>query len=809
MSEPVRPSIALVFGAVAPPQGDVVELTAHLGCSKEVGSYEVTLHNYGGKYSPGGATPITVGMDGTISLGRGATCPLLMTLRVEDVNYESNPNESYVTISGRCWGERLFRRVVTKTYTSQKGEAIVKDLLDYYVGLSHVRSSVELVENTDTTYTKLEYTDSPVWDILKYIAESADKAGVIGYDFRVAPDGKFEFFPKFSKTNSTTIVDNIDVKTKYRKNITRVRNKITIYGIADKSVPTDKVSWTRSLTPSDGTWTATSGSVSTDATGAPDGGACIKLSATSLYYGGCVFTLGSGKEVNGELYPLINLQAKLDEVYSGTGVLNLFDVNDKIASKNITVTPDDAWHIIEVGVGSAYANQWESVQSGFDWTKIWRVRVTFYFSKNVDTGNFRIHQLYFGGRRYSAIVQDSASQAAYGLREYVETDEELWSDNECTLRANALLAYLKNPAEYLTLVSTLLDYGSSPILAGDKVHVHLPVEGVDSDFRVESAEYRVPSGGQTLEITLELGKEPPQLADYLYGLRTFTVNVEKLSRTKLGKRGVPVGTGGGSGGSNSYFNSNVEIDKTSPVLNLLTSRVLKAAFGFDGANVFVVSYLGDLILRAQSAIIRPYADGSDDLGSSSFQFKNLYLKYACKAASLDIGGYTVITTGRVIQNATADASIINAGRFGLARFPEGTAGYVLEAQGAGFDPMYVNPNERFIPAGHGHAAGDIIGNFAESQVPNVYTGVITFQAGIITNSVNCTNWHLADAIFANEFVMTEAEKMGFPKGIVFLDDKGNPLMVLSKKGNLHVAGKVKLGLPKKRKGAGLGGGKAS
>jgi hypothetical protein len=201
------PSIALVFGAVAPPQADVVEMLVHLGCSKEVSSYDITLHNHNGKYSAGGATPITVGLDGSISLGRTPNCPLLMTLRVEKVRYQSSPTESYVTVSGRCWGERLFRRVVTATYSGMKGEEIVKDLMDYYAGLSHVRGSTELVENTDTTYTELEYEDSPVWDILKYVAESADKTGTIGFDFRVSPDGKFEFFPKLSKTNSTVITD--------------------------------------------------------------------------------------------------------------------------------------------------------------------------------------------------------------------------------------------------------------------------------------------------------------------------------------------------------------------------------------------------------------------------------------------------------------------------------------------------------------------------------------------------------------------------------------------------------------------------
>ena len=683
MSEPARPSIALVFGSVTPPQGDVVELFLHLGCTKEVSSFEVKLQNWNKKYSPGGTYPISVGMDGSISLGRGATCPLIMTCKVESVTCKSTPDEHYIIVAGRCWGERLFRYTVTKAYAAWKGEDIVKNIIDYYAGLSHNRGGTELIEDTDTTYTSLDYNESPAWDILKLMAQTSDKSGVIGFDFRVAPDGKFEFFPVLSKTNSTTLVEQIDDSCTYRKDISRVRNRIRIYGVADKSIPINKVEWTRSLTPSDGVWTGSSGVVSVDATGAPDGGACIKLSVPgAAYYGAVVFTLNPSSAINTEIYPLLNIQFKLDDTYSGPGVLTLWDANSKAASKNISISPDEAWHVFEIGVGSAYVNQWETIQAGFDWTQIRVVKLTFWFPESVGAGDFRIHALYFGGRRYSSTQEDAASQAAYGIREYAETDEELWTDNECELRAKGLLNYLKSPAEYLTLVSTVIDYGSTPILAGDKVHVHLPNENVDSDFRVESVEYRVLNECQVLETTLELGKEPPQLADYLYGLRTFTVNVEKLSRTKAGKRGVPVSTGGGGGSGGSYFNSNVEIDKTTPILNFLTSRVLKAALGFDGANFFVGSYLGDLVLRAFSTVIRPYVDGSDNLGSSSFRFNSLYLKTDFWTAGVQVVG--------------------SDGRVTLAAFPRDTAGLIIEAQGAGFYPMYVNPNNRYTPAAHSH-----------------------------------------------------------------------------------------------------------
>jgi len=120
------------------------------------------------------------------------------------------------------------------------------------------------------------------------------------------------------------------------------------------------------------------------------------------------------------------------------------------------------------------------------------------------------------------------------LREIVEVDEELWSDAECDSRAKALLAMLKSPAEKLTLRSTVIDFGDLPILAGDTVHVELPNENVNGDFRVSSVEYFVDAKTQTLETSLELGREAPLLADYMFALRS---KMDHLSRYKTAKRG--------------------------------------------------------------------------------------------------------------------------------------------------------------------------------------------------------------------------------------------------------------------------------
>jgi hypothetical protein len=757
------------------------------------------------------------------------------------------------------------------------------------------------------------------------------------------------------------------------------------------------------------------------------------------------------------------------------------------------------------------------------------------------------------------------------------------------LRAKALLDYFKNPAEYLTLRSTVIDYGLTPSLPADKIHVHLPNENVDSDFRIESVEYNVDAKVQTLGVIYELGKIPPQLADYLYGIRATTVTVEKLARTKLGKKGIPsVNYGGGMGahhtghetgdetgaqwptegeggwdkitgwispkflgpfedsaaiikfrtqnkagstpvdhqfspsddehgvfGSESlrwkethsmygyFYNSlrlkvaaeanakafldlvslqfgpggevapdtyikrlgdaqfevraslfpdttqlrdlgstsktwrnlwlevaeivdnlhirtdaalfvegkcrghfvpdtasiydlgssalpwndlylggalkkllggvavdllpdatdsrdlgstskvwsdiwamrvhvgdNVHVPAGSTLfmdsglvrgglipdtdnfydlggggkywkdlflagklmaltggvaIDLLPDATTSRDLGSSSkawqdvwANVFVVGdhvwipsgctifmdggevrghliadtqsiydlgsaakpwrdlYLGGALKQLLGGValdllpdatgtrdlgsaakawddiwamrlhvgdnvhildgstlfmdvgaevhgnLIPDANATYDLGSDAKKWSSLYVNGLGKLGWLNIGAFTVITSGRVLQNVTADAAIITSGRFGLARIPEGSSGYVLEAQGAGFDPMYVNPNGRYTPAGHNHAAGNITsGVLDEARCPNVYSGQIHFNGGIVTNSVNCANFSMTDLVFENDFRITEAEKLGFPKGLAFLDPKGKILMFLDGAGNVEVFGKLK------------------
>jgi hypothetical protein len=533
------PVVAIVFGTVAPPQKDVIELTLHLGQTNEVSSFNCVLQNFDGKYSSGSPNEIVEGVDGSISIGRGANCPLIATIRVEDVEFistvENNRIFHYVRVKGRCWGERLFRRVVTKTYENMKGEAIVKDIIDNYVGLSHVRDSTELIENTDTTYTKLEYENTPVFDILKYIASTADKAGVIGFDFRIAPDAKFEFFPRNSKTSPLSLNERIEFSS-YSKDIHRVRNKIWVFGAAEKKYPGDGDSWTETLdidNDSIDDWQSGggTGSVSLATDRVAVGTYSIKHTTnTPDYYGRLRLIIPSGWQPNLNKYPSIQFQINREGAFSSGATIILQDNTGKWAVGEFNIAEADRWHLIQFNAGKKYESEWNWVDAGFNWEIINEIMWDVHFP-GTGTGSFWVDNLFFNRARWEAMQQDTASQNAYGLRELAEVDEELHSDNECLLRAKALLAHLKDPVEHLTVRSTVIDYGNTPILPADKIHVTLPNENVDADFRIISVEYHVRANEQVLEITLELGKEPPLLADYLYALRKKT---DSLARYKAG-----------------------------------------------------------------------------------------------------------------------------------------------------------------------------------------------------------------------------------------------------------------------------------
>jgi hypothetical protein len=169
-----------------------------------------------------------------------------------------------------------------------------------------------------------------------------------------------------------------------------------------------------------------------------------------------------------------------------------------------------------------------------------------------------------------------------------------------------------------------------------------------------------------------------------------------------------------------------------------------------------------VILRAQSAIIRPYADGSDDLGSDSFRFNKLFLKTGVKVAGLD----TIDSNGRVNINA----------------IPRDTAGLIIEAQGAGFYPMYVNPNGRYAPATHDHAnlypSGGV--NTGKCGDTTTYWNVVAGDS-VWYNALGHMDFMDDLAIIKGLRMSKKIDKLGIP----LIDNRSLPEAIRSKSGLIH------------------------
>ncbi len=444
------PVVALVFGSVTPPQGDVLDLFVHLGCTNEVSSFSCLLQNFDKKYTE--TYPISVGVNGSLSIGRGANCPLIATIRVEEVTCESSSIENYLRVKGRCWGEKLFRRVITKRYENQKGEAIVKDLIDYYVGLSHVRDSTELIEDTDTTYTLLEYENTPVFDVLKYVASSADKNGAVGFDFRVEPDAKFAFFPKNSKTSPVSLSDLIE-SSDYKRDIHRIRNRIMTYGAREKPYPLDvdgqpwSDSFTEDLTQVEywlehalGKWEPITGNttMSIETSNVFQGSNCAKATCTAYMYYVSFWWVVPDNYVNTSQYPALIFAIKADNSHTLNHSIELHDGtgDDNVVWRGFTIPKAGEWQIIKLELGKNHVDEWTESSfniSDFRWDLIMGVR----FIVNQKSGQFGdvwVDIFHFGKGRWNArrpleAQEPTSSQTAYGVRELVEVDEELHSES--------------------------------------------------------------------------------------------------------------------------------------------------------------------------------------------------------------------------------------------------------------------------------------------------------------------------------------------------------------------------------------------
>jgi hypothetical protein len=87
-----------------------------------------------------------------------------------------------------------------------------------------------------------------------------------------------------------------------------------------------------------------------------------------------LLTLDSGKEVNTDHYPTLNLTLSRENNFNGNVTLTLLDTANCMAGREFTVGNEKCFQT-QLPVGSANADLWQ-VDSGFDWQHVNKVRLT-------------------------------------------------------------------------------------------------------------------------------------------------------------------------------------------------------------------------------------------------------------------------------------------------------------------------------------------------------------------------------------------------------------------------------------------------
>lgn len=177
--------------SIEPDDEVILALMLHLGCTKEISSFEAVLDrgnpDYDQKMDPGETNALSTGLETSIYLGRGSNKPLLLTGQIEEIDYEDQVEEyqfrNVVRIRGRCQGYQLFGRKYdgdlisdvgtgTKNYEKSSGDAssCVAYLIDNYTSLSHSRVNDDLASNAAA-----DQTDVVVEDGTKFAANDLVK----------------------------------------------------------------------------------------------------------------------------------------------------------------------------------------------------------------------------------------------------------------------------------------------------------------------------------------------------------------------------------------------------------------------------------------------------------------------------------------------------------------------------------------------------------------------------------------------------------------------------------------------------------
>jgi len=452
--------------------------------------------------------------------------------------------EYYLLLSGMDIGQELLvpPNLMKKVYEAVNGKTIIEEAIDLS---DEVTKKFVDVDNEIASTHDFEFQEVIPHSVIEEVCKVAKTlAGAVGFDGYVDPAGNMHVFKRGKYTSGVSLAERIE-HYKKEDDVHRIRNKIKVYGAAERAYPLDKDAWTETLTPADGSWASGTGtgSVSFDTAEKILGTGSIKLTVGgSDYYGRLIFTLNDEKEANcydvPDGYADITFQIKLQEAYSGDITLLLFDDAGMECSKELNAKKKE-WVLINIPCGRAAKDQWTySVFNSqpFNWKKVKKVDITCHFPAT-GTGAFWIDNLFFNKRRFEGFAEDATSQEKYGVRwKEPIIDDGLKSDAECLKKAESYRDFLKEK------VITLTDFeveGDNEFKPGDKQQVVISNDNIDEYFRILEVRHVVKGVNWSTFLTLT---NEPQFIDYVF----MSID-ERLKRLEK-RAGISIGAGGGGGG---------------------------------------------------------------------------------------------------------------------------------------------------------------------------------------------------------------------------------------------------------------------
>jgi len=391
-------------------------------------------------------------------------------------NYAVN-NQYIKTISGLSQGEILLRRFKeNKFYDAIGASTIVTEWAnDLSLGTGDITA--------DASAVTLEVRTKRYFDLLQWISDYWVSAGVqIKKDFWVDLDGDLVWKVRPIRTAGVeTLTEGTNILSySVVKLVDKVKNNITVYGIAEKPQPSDYDSWTET---SSGDWTLDDGDSLADDAGDKQVGANSLRGYSGAAYDKIQFHRSITTLTIRTLDELSFWRKHSVQGFDAGPELQLYAPNNTnyFYYTFSTGVGDSNWRQINLALGPNNVYDADNNDDG-QWYKSgsptwWDIQgLEVYADFNGNACYVWIDGLYLFPDRWSDTASDGTSQTSYGRRDLEVTDDKLHSDAECQKRSETMLYQLKDAPTQITMLLT----GNSNILVGDRLSITLATEGISA-----------------------------------------------------------------------------------------------------------------------------------------------------------------------------------------------------------------------------------------------------------------------------------------------------------------------------------------